>query len=186
MQPAPHSESIDWDRAVADHAPWLKKVLRCRVSDSHSIDDMIQEIALIVAKQCTDPTAVPQDPQKVAPFLYRIAVRQAANFYRKANRSTEAKAVADLQPGAREPEPLEWMLKIERNQQLADAIQKLDDESREILMLKYTENWTYQQLADRLGITPKAVERRLSRARTSMRKNLQASILEQENCHART
>ena len=176
---------IDWDQAVTTHSRWLRKVLYCRVGDSHAVDDMMQEIALVIARQSRDPGAVPNDPQKVAPFLYRLAVRQAADFYRKANRQSHPQPVADLEPGAREPEPLQWMLQTERDLELSSAIESLDEESREILMLKYTENWSYQQLADHLGVTPKAIERRLSRARTQMRKSLTQSNT-RENHHART
>lgn len=88
----------------------------------------MQEVALAIAKQSRDPGAVPHDPQKVAPFLYRLAVRQAADFHRKSNRKSNAQPIADLEPGAREPEPLEWMLKTEQNMQLSSAIESLDDE----------------------------------------------------------
>ena len=35
----------------------------------------------------------------------------------------------------------------------------------EILLLKYTENWSYRQLAEHLGLSTSAVEARLHRAR---------------------
>jgi len=163
MEQTPHENPIDWDQAVHTHSRWLRKVLRCRVGDAHAVDDLMQEIALTIARQSSDPGSVPGDPNKVAPFLYRLAVRQAADFHRNANRKSNALPVADLEPGAREPEPLEWMLKTEQNMQLSAAIKSLDEESREILMLKYTENWSYQQL----------------------RKSL-TSLINQENHHART
>jgi RNA polymerase sigma-70 factor (ECF subfamily) len=43
---------------------------------------------------------------------------------------------------------------------------------REILMLKYTENWNYQQLAEHLGVTLHTVEYRLLRARKRLRQEL--------------
>jgi RNA polymerase sigma-70 factor (ECF subfamily) len=39
----------------------------------------------------------------------------------------------------------------------------------EILLLKYTEDWTYRQLAEHLGQSASAVEARLHRARKKMR-----------------
>ena len=42
----------------------------------------------------------------------------------------------------------------------------------EILLLKYTEDWSYRQLASRLGITKVAVEARLHRARQRFRAEL--------------
>ena len=42
----------------------------------------------------------------------------------------------------------------------------------EILMLKYTEDWSYRALADHLGISHSAVEARLHRARQRLRDEL--------------
>lgn len=178
MESTPGPQSIDWNKAIASNRNWLRKVLHSRVGDRHSVDDLMQEVALAVVQQSGNGTAelVPSEPAKVAPFLYRIAVRQAANFHRKANRKSNAKPELSesVESGltTREPQPLDWLLKQEREHSLDQAIRSLDDDSREILMLKYTENWSYKQLADRLGITEKAVERRLARARQKMRRSL--------------
>jgi RNA polymerase sigma-70 factor (ECF subfamily) len=40
--------------------------------------------------------------------------------------------------------------------------------------LKYTENWSYRQMAERLGISQSAVEARLFRARERLRDALAA------------
>ena len=44
-----------------------------------------------------------------------------------------------------------------------------DPKDRELLLLKYTENWTCRELAERLGIRVTAVESRLDRARQRLR-----------------
>ena len=175
-------QPIDWHKAIATHRNWLRKVLQSRVGDRHSIDDLMQEVALAVVQQSSGGQqsgtvgSVPSEPAKVAPFLYGVAIRKAANFHRKANRKSHAKPVPNetIQVETAEPEPLDWLLKKEQNQTLDGAVKSLDDESREILMLKYTENWSYKQLADHLGTTEKAVERRLAKARQKMRSSLQS------------
>ncbi|WP_157665208.1 RNA polymerase sigma factor [Mariniblastus fucicola] len=179
MESASSPQTIDWLQAIATHRNWLRKVLQSRIGDPHSIDDLMQEVALAVVQQSSNGSAaaVPSEPSKVAPFLYGVAVRKAANFHRKANRKSHAKPelneTLQSELTAPEPQPLDWLLKQEQSQSLESAIGSLDEESREILMLKYTENWSYKQLADRLGITEKAVERRLARARNRMRSSLQ-------------
>ena len=50
--------------------------------------------------------------------------------------------------------------------------QELED--GEILLLKYTEDWSYRQLAAHLGISESAVEARLHRARQRLRSELAA------------
>lgn len=179
MGSASRPQPIDWLQAIATHRNWLRKVLQSRIGDRHSIDDVMQEVALAVVQQSGASTGtVPHEPEKVAPFLYGVAIRQAANFHRKANRKSHAKPelneTLETKLATHQPQPLDWLLKKEQSQSLDQAIDLLDEESREILMLKYTENWSYKQLADHLGTTEKAVERRLARARQKMRSSLRS------------
>ncbi len=186
--------TIDWPAALQRHRSWLTKILRCRIGDRHEVDDLLQEIALAVFQQNSEteiPDAssthngsnvnrrcpqqnkrggVPSDPDKVAPWLYRLAVRQAVNFHRRANRRTQVKPIPDLEATSEAPRPLDWMLAREQSQHLAQAIAELRPPQREILTLKYTENWSYQEIADHLGVPLRSVEYRLLQARTQLRK----------------
>ena len=49
------------------------------------------------------------------------------------------------------------------------ALQRLPRRDAEILLLKYTEDWSYRELAAHLGVSESAVEARLHRARTRLR-----------------
>lgn len=174
-------EFIDWQAAIETHRPWLRKVLRSRVGDSHAVDDLMQEISLSVVKQTskngTEPGSLPTDSDKVAPWLYQLAVRQAVNFYRRKNKKSAPQLVEEMEVLGTDPQPLDWLLREEKQMSVGQAIQKLDPESREIMTLKYTENWTYRQLAEHLGVTEKAIEHRLTKAKKLLRRSLQKSLL---------
>ena len=71
-------------------------------------------------------------------------------------------------------DPLDWLLADERRQLIRQALARLPKRDGEILLLKYTEGWSYHQLADHLGISHSAVEARLHRARQRMRQELTA------------
>lgn len=174
------SLAIDWTSALEQHRPWLQKVLRCRVGDRHEVEDLYQEIALAVFRQSsvTDEdgspktATVPSDPGKVAPWLYRLAVRQAVNFHRRSNRKSQAKPTSELDPFSSTPQPLDWMLAKEQQHKLQTAIDRLRPQEREVLTLKYTENWSYQKMADRLGVPVRTIEYRLLNARKQLRRTL--------------
>ena len=172
------NQPIDWPVELQQHQGWLKKVLRCRIGDSHAVDDVLQDIVLVVLRQLDTPnkskqdfnenrgrSTLPTDPQKIGPWLYRVAIRHAINFHRKQSRQSQAKPVADLEVTSTETNPLDWMLNRESNQNLQQALHQLADGHREILMLKFSENWSYQQMAGHLGISVRAVEHRLLKAR---------------------
>lgn len=157
--------TIDWTAELKQHEPWLRRVLSGRIGNRHEVDDLMQEIALAVFRQ----KALPEDPGRVAPWLYRLAVRQAINFHRKMGRKSMAKATPDLEVTSKENEPLDWLLNTEQNNAMQEAIKELGVRDREILMLKYTENWSYKQLAVHLGVKVKTVEYRLMKARKRLR-----------------
>ena len=52
------------------------------------------------------------------------------------------------------------------------ALARLTGQESEILLLKYTEDWSYRDLARHLGISETAVESRLNRARGRLRAEL--------------
>jgi len=71
--PMPGSEAgpIDWPSALQRHRGWLRTVIGCRTGHSQAVDDVLQELAVAVLTQDSRPT----DPEKVAPWLFRVAVR---------------------------------------------------------------------------------------------------------------
>ena len=157
--------TIDWTAALKQHEPWLRRVVSGRIGNRHEVDDLMQEIALAVFRQ----KSLPEDPVRVAPWLYRLAVRQAINFHRKMGRKSNARPTPDLDVVSADQEPLDWMLNLEQSSAMRQAIGELSIRDREILMLKYTENWSYKQLAAHMGIKTKTVEYRLMKARKRLR-----------------
>ncbi len=160
------SGAINWTAALEQHGPWLRRVLCGRIGNRHEVEDLIQDIALAVFRK---QDVLPEDPQRVAPWLYRLAVRQSINFHRKKGRKSNARPTSDLEVTDGQVEPLDWLLAIERRSAIQTAIEKLSPRDRDVLMLKYNENWSYRQLAQHLGIKEKTVEYRLMRARKRLR-----------------
>ena len=69
-------------------------------------------------------------------------------------------------------DPLQWLLADERRQMIRKALEQLSPRDAELLLLKYTENWSNQMIGEHLGMTHSAVESRLHRARQKMRHEL--------------
>lgn len=181
----PPTMTIDWPTMLKTHEPWLKKVLRCRIGDAHAVDDLFQEIAVVVYRQLeitkSSPSqhdrasakkTLPETSDRVGPWLYRVAIRQAISYHRKRSRKYQPQVTDNLTAQSPTPQPLDWMLDREAGEAMRACIEKLEDTQREILILKFTENWSYQQLADRMGISTRAVEHRLLKARKKLRQLL--------------
>jgi RNA polymerase sigma-70 factor (ECF subfamily) len=63
----------------------------------------------------------------------------------------------------------------ERRQLVCEALARLAARDAEILLLKYTEGFSYRDLAARLGVGEAAIEARLHRARAKLRDALAAA-----------
>ncbi|MEX0613069.1 MAG: sigma-70 family RNA polymerase sigma factor [Pirellulales bacterium] len=164
---------VDWAVALAQHGRWLRTVVLARVADPTAADDVMQDVAIAAV----DKGQQLRDPAKVAPWLYRLAVMAALQYRRRqARRRKLVDRYADEAPptdhDVREPDPLDWLLADERKAMVRQALEHLSRRDAEILLLKYTEDWSYRELADHLGLTTSAVEARLHRARKKMRRAL--------------
>lgn len=162
----------------------MRTVVLARLRDPQAVDEVMQEISLALvrqqAKEQAERQPLLQDPGKLGPYLYQVAIRQALLFRRKLGRANNltgryAELVRPTEADAKVPEPLDWLLQAERRTAIRAALRRLPRRDAEILLLKYTESWSYRQIAQHLGLSESAVEARLHRARARMRRELSKS-----------
>lgn len=164
-----HSTAInDQTHAFLQHETWLRRVLYGRLQNKDAVDEVLQEVAIAVTKAKN----VPLDA--IQPWLCRVAIRQALLYRRKRNRQQRLKQEYSISASARESQeiphdPLLWMLVRERRKKLELALEQLKPDDSEILLLKYVNEWNYQQICEHLGISHSAVANRLRTARERLR-----------------
>ena len=173
---ADNQGNIDWTAELERHGRWLRTVIAARCREPQAVDEVMQEVSIAVIKQ----SAPLRDQEKVAPWLYQIAVRQSLMYRRKHGRRRNmerrfAERTEAQPPRPSEPNPLDWLIAVERRELERKGITQLNPKDAEILMLKYTEDWSYQQIAQHLDTTESAIESRLHRARKKLR-NAMASL----------
>jgi RNA polymerase sigma factor (sigma-70 family) len=160
------------------HERWLRTVLYARLREVSAVEDVLQETALALVKSwatlCEE--LQPQTMERFGPWLYRVAIRQALLYRRRLGRQRNltlryAERVDQTEQG-RAGGPPEWLLSLERMKMVRSGLERLPPLDAQILLLKYTEDWSYQQIADHLGLSHAAVESRLHRARAKLREVL--------------
>jgi RNA polymerase sigma-70 factor (ECF subfamily) len=166
---------IDWQAVLAENERWLRTVIYTRVGEPQAVEEVLQEVSLAAVRQ-KSPIS---DPTKVSAWLYRLAVMQTLLYRRKIGRGRKlidryAERYRPVESDNRQPDPLGWLLSEERRAQVRTAMSRLGRRDAEILLLKYAEDWSYRELADRLGVSESAVEARLHRARQRLRTELAA------------
>ncbi len=164
-----NGHSADWHSAWSEHERWLRAVVYARLRDREATDEVMQNVAVAAASQ-SDPGGV----RNLGPWLYRVAVRQCILFRRQCGRRRKllenyARHQESRDHRSPDPDPLSWLLSGERRDMVRQALMTLPGRDMEILLLKYGENWSYQQIAQRLAVSQSAVEARLHRARARLR-----------------
>jgi len=172
----PPSPSHDWAAALAQNGRWLRTVVSARLGERQAVDEVMQEISLAAVAQRT-PLA---DASKLAAWLYRLAILKVLMYRRRSGRqrkllgrySEQVRCSAEPSEG----EPLGLLLEDERAELVRQAMSRLPRREAEVLLLKYSENWSYRQLAEHLGQTEAAIESRLHRARQRLRAELARTL----------
>lgn len=156
------------------HGRWLRTVLIARSRDPTAVDDLLQDVLLAAAKADAEGRAI----EELRPWLYRVAVRRALLHRRSLGRRRRHEARIAERDRAGETgeseDPLAWLVARERSELLRQALRELPAKEAELLLLKYTEDWNYEQIAAHLGLTVAAVDGRLHRARERLRSRLRA------------
>ncbi len=173
QRPSKSATSVDWPAVLAQHGRWLRTIVWARVADHAAVDDVMQEVATAAVEKGQQL----RDSSKAAPWLYRVAVVAALQHRRRQGRRRKLaeRHTQQFPPpeyDLHEPDPLEWLLADERKAMVRQALERLPPRDAEFLLLKYTEDWTYRQLAEHMGLSTSAVEARLHRARQKMRRAL--------------
>lgn len=162
--------------ALPQHQAWLRTILLARLGSWDEVEEVMQEVAVAAANQ----SAKREPVERVGPWLYRVALRQVMLFRRKQGRRRKlvANAAMALQPSEVDqasPTPLEWMMGQERNRMVGEALTQMSERDRQLLLLKYVDGFSYEEISQRVGISASAVQSRLHRARKLLKQQLIAS-----------
>lgn len=112
-------------------------------------------------------------------WIYRIAKNTALDFVRRRKQNTvsidssgEENEGFDIADESESASPEKKVLQKEKVQILRKAIDSLSEEHREIIILRDMNDYSYEAIAESLGIETGTVKSRLFRAREQLRKIL--------------
>ena len=155
------------------HESWLRTVVRSRLREPEAVEDVMQNIAMAIVKQ----KQTLEEVNRLGAWLYQVAVRQVLMYRRSTGRKRKLQdRLAERFAPASQTEmcltPEQQVMAAETQQNVRQALDGLGVLDRQILMLKYSEDWSYRQLAELLGVKEDTVEYRLTKARKNLRRSL--------------
>src|ERR1700731_2673865 len=158
MPTTSESRTETFVRLFADSRQALHRYIRRFVRSSETAQEIVQEAFLRTYRERESVTTL-------RAFLFSTARNLAANEYRH-RRTVERDTLASFNESRvdAEGESLEsGLLRDERNRLVQEAINRLPPQCRAAFTLRVFHECSYKEVAERLGISAKTVEKHIAR-----------------------
>jgi RNA polymerase sigma-70 factor (ECF subfamily) len=134
----------------------LRNYIYYRSGDAETATDIAQETFLrIWEKQ-------PDDLSHITGLLFKIANEEFISLYRR--QKVHAKFRLQSKPDHTGRSPEEQMMFEEMKEKYENALARLPEKQRTVFLMSRMEQLKYHEIADRLGLSVKAVEKRMNLA----------------------
>ena len=138
-------------------APQLRNYLYYKCGNLERSQDLVQEAFSILWQKCKDII-----PAAAKSFLYKVATNLLINLAKK---DQVRLAFQQQNEGSLEFENPEYQLEYkEYKSRLEHAISSLPEGQREAFLMNRIDKMTYKEIAETLGVSVKAVEKRMHKA----------------------
>lgn len=112
-----------------------------------------------------------RDPERFGAWVFRIGANACKDAVKAKRRGiVPLESVAEL-----ESHDGDTATRLDQRRRLASALARLAPDQREAFLLKHMEGWSYEEMADHLGVQVSALKMRVHRAR----EELQITLLEE-------
>ena len=142
----------------------LRAFLRSMLDDAHAADDALQEVWLDVFRS----VGKLRDAGAFAGWIYRLARDRAHRVLRRKGLATTPIERAEVIEAAGEVE-----LDEEERELVRTSVRRLPVEQREVLLLRFVEQMSYEQIASAVGCELGTVRSRLHYAKRALRQMIE-------------
>lgn len=159
-----------WDHLFGQHGPGLAAFIRRRVRRPADVSDLTQELYLRFLR--ADRAELIRNPEA---YLYTVAVnllREQSVLDQRLDRSVDAAELAKDPALVNFRTPEEEADLEGRMARIAQTIDALPAKPRAALALQYRDGLSYEEIAERLGVTTHAVKKYVMQGLALCRKHL--------------
>ena len=169
------SRRIDWERVVREDGPAAWRTA-CRILGNRQDAQECVQDAFAEAIELSRREAI----GNCRALLLRVVTARSLDRLRRRYRRRAVELTDDCPLPDRTPQPSQHAQNAELLDRLREALPELPPQQSQAFVLHCVEDWSYQQIADHLGVSVGAVGMLLLRARARL-KELLAPSLKGEN-----
>lgn len=155
--------TLEADEVIRQFGPALARIAASYERNSALRDELTQEVLIAVV------TALPRldDPDKLKPFVFRVAHNRCLSHVTKQIREREnEQQLPPMEPEL--PDQVSLLLARERGARLMEAMRRLALPYRQVMTL-LLEDLSYEEIAEALGISISNVGVRVTRAKQQLK-----------------
>ena len=153
---------------VERYQPLVAAVSYSRTRDSSLSEDVAQETFLAAWRQLDQL----REPRRLGAWLCGIA----KNVARKARRKSDRETPSDVPPAVAGDNPFDAVAEAEAERVIGEALGRVPDTYRDVLVLYYREQRPARDIAELLGLSEGAVMQRLARGRQYLADGVNALV----------
>lgn len=158
-----------FDSIFKSVAPLLRNFLYAKYRDLEKANDMVQEAFLALWKNCSKVM-----PGMAKAYLFKVAQNQMLKSLDK--EKTKEKHIQFIYKSSHTETPQFQMEFTEFDIKVQNAIQALPDGQREVFIMNRIDKMTYNEIAEALEVSVKAVEKRMHKALQKLRLTIHEHI----------
>ena len=151
--------------------PWLKGLVASIVGNQSDTDDVLQNVCVTVIEK----VHTLREPERFRPWLAILTRRQALKYRMTKNRNLNLLLSDEVARGCQDENAQKSFDKIEQQEQYQRVLAEtnlLPEKYRQVLLLKYSEDLTYAQMAEILDVPLTTIQIRLVRARKMIQQRI--------------
>jgi len=161
---------LDWEQVLRDDGPPVWRTACRLLGNAHDAQDCFQDARTEVVERSNRELI--QNPRAL---LQRVVTSRSLDRLRRRYRRKASSLSEEMDVPDSTPQPQQHLETLEMLDSLRDALAMLPENQAQAFVLHCVEDWSYQQIADHLSITPGAVGMLLLRARTRLKEALSAA-----------
>ncbi|WP_046743466.1 RNA polymerase sigma factor [Kordia zhangzhouensis] len=158
-------ESENYERIFNTHAETLRNFIYYKCGSEQQAEDIVQDAFIKLWKNCA---SIIYD--KAKSYLFTVANNMFLNEV--AHEKVKLKYKQQIAPKITNETPEFILRQKEFQEKLQKTIAKLPDGQREVFLLNRIDKKTYAEIAEIIGLSVKAVEKRMHKALITLRKEI--------------
>ena len=161
-------DEVSWKKLYQALTPRLWALFRRLGAERSEGEDLVQETWIHVFRHRDQF----DETRRFEPYIFTIATHCWVDQCRRAQRAPPCHRLPEDEPNT-EPLPVDWSFALERSEEVRHGLEKLSDEEKTILVLRFWQDLTIKHIAERLGAEESSIRAKSFRAMRKLAKSVQ-------------